>query len=191
MKIPDSKALPDRIGGNLVRMGEFTTRRGLFTRIAELAGVEEGLHLPVARVEATHEADGEETALEGLLGLHDLAGEALRHRVGVARVGEPGVVFQQTHPGRGYEAHLGGELAGLLAAVGELVGEGPVEEDHRLADRLRAPWTALTIESRRSAAQCSTRARSRAKSVRCSIPAPGRTALFAGSATRRWRSNSS
>ena len=55
----------------------------------------------------------------------------------------------------------------------------------------RGPTTWVLSASRRRAAQCSTRARSLAKSVRCSEPVPGSAAPFGGSTTSRCRSNSS
>ena len=47
-------------------------------------------------------------------------------------VAQPGAVLQHADPLRAEEAHLRGELAGLLAAVVELPGELPVEEDDGL-----------------------------------------------------------
>ena len=55
----------------------------------------------------------------------------------------------------------------------------------------RGPTTCVLSASLRNAALCRTRARSRAKSVRCSALAPGRVADFCGSATTRSRSASS
>ena len=55
----------------------------------------------------------------------------------------------------------------------------------------RGPTTCVLSASRRNAAQCSTLARSRAKSVRCSVSVPGSAALFGASTTRRCRSKSS
>src|SRR5690242_7628319 len=54
----------------------------------------------------------------------------------------------------------------------------------------RGPTTCVLSASRRRAALCRTRARSRAKSVRCSLSVPGRAAPFGGSTTNRRRSNS-
>ncbi len=54
--------------------------------------------------------------------------------VGVGGVAQPGAVLEHADPGGGEEAHLRGELAGLLAAVVEVLGEGGVEEDDGLAD---------------------------------------------------------
>src|SRR4029077_12697648 len=55
----------------------------------------------------------------------------------------------------------------------------------------RGPTTCVLSARRRRAALCRTRARSRAKSVRCSVSVPGSEAPFGGSTTRRCRSNSS
>src|SRR5258705_1167610 len=55
----------------------------------------------------------------------------------------------------------------------------------------RGPTTCVLSASRRRAALCRTRARSRAKSVRCSVSVPGSEAPLGGSTTRRCRSNSS
>ena len=54
----------------------------------------------------------------------------------------------------------------------------------------RGPTTWVLSASRRSAALCSTRARSRAKSLRCSVEVPGSAAVLAGSGTTRCRSGS-
>ena len=39
--------------------------------LADLAGIEDGLHLPVGGIEATHETDGDELLARLLFGLHD------------------------------------------------------------------------------------------------------------------------
>ena len=57
------------------------------------------------------------------------------HRVGMARVGQPGVVLEQPQPRRRDEAHLRRQLAGLLDPPGEVLGQRPVEEHDGLADR--------------------------------------------------------
>jgi len=59
--------------------------------------------------------------------------EAFRHGVRVARVREPGAVFEHPDPRRGEKSHLRAELTGLLAAVVELARELAVEEHHRFA----------------------------------------------------------
>src|ERR1700730_10656037 len=54
----------------------------------------------------------------------------------------------------------------------------------------RGPTSCVLPASRRRAALCRTRARSRAKSVRCSVSVPGSAAPFRWSTTRRCRSSS-
>src|SRR5437868_5432349 len=46
---------------------------------------------------------------------------------------QPRAVLQHSDPGRGQEAHFGGELAALFAAILKLARKLPVEEHHRLA----------------------------------------------------------
>ena len=65
----------------------------------------------------------------------DQCGQQLRAAVGVVGVLEPGIVLQDADPGRGQVAHLRGQLAGLLAAVVEVFGQGLVEEDDGFAYR--------------------------------------------------------
>ncbi|OIQ67047.1 hypothetical protein GALL_513800 [mine drainage metagenome] len=59
--------------------------------------------------------------------------KTLRHGVGMAGVTQPVVVFQHAQPGRGNEAHLRGELPGLLHAPGEIGRQLAVEKHHRFA----------------------------------------------------------
>ncbi|MFN9954882.1 MAG: hypothetical protein ACK55I_17425, partial [bacterium] len=54
--------------------------------------------------------------------------------VGPLRVGKPAAPREEADPGRRDEPHFGGELARLLAAVGELRGEFGAEEDDRLTE---------------------------------------------------------
>ena len=58
--------------------------------------------------------------------------QALRHRIGMGRVPQPGSGFEYALPLATLEAHLGGELTGLFAAVVELRRQRRVEEHHRL-----------------------------------------------------------
>lgn len=51
--------------------------------------------------------------------------------VGVGGVFQPGAGFQQPDPGCRKETHLGCELSGLLAAILEIFGKRPVEEQDR------------------------------------------------------------
>jgi len=53
--------------------------------------------------------------------------------VGTAGVRKPRTVFEEPHPWAREIPQLRGQLAGLLAAVGKLIGEARVEKHHGIA----------------------------------------------------------
>ncbi len=60
-------------------------------------------------------------------------GQQLRAVIGMAAIAQPGAVFEQPDPGRGEKTHLRRQLARLLAAVVEVIGQGAIEEQDRFA----------------------------------------------------------
>jgi len=59
----------------------------------------------------------------------------MRARISVFGILQPRSALQHPHPGRSQETHLRRELSRLLAAIVEIDGQLPVEENHRLAHR--------------------------------------------------------
>ena len=111
---------------------------------ARAADADEGVEHPAAASQRLQrqgrQADDDTVGLhrEHQLNTRHIAnqlGQQPRAAVGVFGVLHPGAALQQAHPGRGEKPHLGGELAGLLAAVLEVGGKLAIEEQDGFPDR--------------------------------------------------------